>query len=153
MTISLQNKEVQRFVKYFSATKAFEKLAEKYHEVYTPEQAEKLIYSFSSIDGEFVFNDELVQDFFIIWVAGKIDKRDYILGKGITAVSKGVLKNSGEHLVRLSNIEMFGGGEIGKPIDDESKRHSEDYPQIDDVVIHCKSESHALKIYDAILDK
>lgn len=152
MSISLHNKEVQRFVKYFSATKAFEKLAEKYHEVYTPEQAEKLIYSFSSIDGEFTFNDELVQDFFIIWVAGKIDKRDYILGKGVTAVSKGTIKNTEDYLIRLSNIEMFGGGSVGEAVS-VNKRHSEDYPQIDDVVIHCKSEQHAEKIYNAILDR
>lgn len=153
MSISLTGKEVQRFVKYFIKLDTFQKLSKRYTEVYSVEESEKLILSFKNIDGEFIFNDELVQDFFTIWVAGKIDKRDYILGKGITAVSKGTLKNTDEHLVRLSNIEMFGGGEIGKPIEDETKRHSEDYPQIDDVVIHCKSESHALKIYDAILDK
>lgn len=152
MSISLTGKEVQRFVIYFQKLEAFKKLAIRYTEMYPLEEAEKLILSFRNIDGEFIFNDDLVQDFFTIWVAGKIDKRDYILGKGVTAVSKGTIKNTEDYLIRLSNIEMFGGGVVGESVS-VNKRHSENYPQIDDVVIHCKSEQHAEKIYNAILDK
>lgn len=152
MSISLNSKEIQRFVKYFIKLNVYQNISKRYTALYSDEVSEKLIFAFKNIDGEFVFDDELVQEFFTIWIAGKIDKRDYILGKGITAVSKGMVNDTGEYLVRLSNIEMFGGGEIGMAVD-ENKRHSEEYPQIDDVVIHCTSESHALKIYNAILDK
>lgn len=76
MTISLNTKEVQSFVKYFKSTKTFEKLASEYCETFSFEQAKELIFSFTSDNGEFIFNDLLVQDFFIIWVAGKINKRD-----------------------------------------------------------------------------
>ena len=152
MTISLNTKEVQSFVKYFKSTKTFEKLASEYCETFSFEQAKELIFSFTSDNGEFIFNDLLVQDFFIIWVAGKINKRDYILGKGITAVSKGYEKDTGVNMIRLSNIEMFGGGDVGEPVA-ENKRHDESKCQIDDVVIHCKSDEHAEKIYNAILDR
>lgn len=151
MSVTLQHNEIVKFVKYFTKTDTFEKLAKEYCETFSREKAEKIILSFEDVDGIFKFNDPLVQDFFSIWVFGKIDKRDYILGKGKLAVAKGVEKDSGEHMVRLSNIEMFGCGETGKPI--EQTIHDENTCQIDDVVIHCKSKEHAQKLYDAILDR